>query len=83
MFDFFCCKNVWKSRFFTIFVPEITNYIVFMKRKIIAWVIGVGCWLISQNAFAQTPSALNKKEFAKHRVVESESADYRNHGTGS
>lgn len=54
-----------------------------MKRKIIAWVLGVGCWLISQNAFAQTPSALNKKEFAKHWVVESESADYRNHGTGS
>ena len=54
-----------------------------MRRKNIAWVIGVGCWLISQNAFAQTLSALNKKEFAKHWVVESESADYRNHGTGS
>ena len=47
------------------------------------WVIGVGCWLMVTSAFAQTPSALNKKEFAKHRVVESESADYRNHGTGS
>lgn len=54
-----------------------------MKRKIIAWVLGVGCWLMVTSAFAQTPSALNKKEFAKHWVVESESADYRNHGTGS
>ena len=47
------------------------------------WVIGVGCWLMSLGAAGQTPSALNKKEFAKHWVVESESADYRNHGTGS
>ncbi len=28
-------------------------------------------------AFGQTPSALNRKEFARHWVVESESADYR------
>jgi len=45
--------------------------------RCLRWVIGVGCWLICQNAFAQTPSALNKKEFAKHWVVESESADYQ------
>ena len=51
--------------------------------RCLCWVIGVGRWLISQNASAQTSSALNKKEFAKHWVVESESADYRNHGTGS
>ena len=41
------------------------------------WVLGVGCWLTVASAFAQTPSALNKKEFAKHWVVESEAADYR------
>ncbi|MBR2232546.1 MAG: hypothetical protein IJ891_09320 [Prevotella sp.] len=45
--------------------------------RCLCWVIGVGYWLISQNAFAQMPAALNKKEFAKHWVVESESADYR------
>ena len=80
---FSAVKTFGSPVFFTIFVPEITNYIVFMKRKIIAWVLGVGCWLMVTSAFAQTPSALNKKEFAKHWVVESESADYRNHGTGS
>ena len=55
-----------------------------MKRKIIAWVFGATCSLFGAGeASAQTISALNKKEFAMHRVVESESADYRNHGTGS
>ena len=39
--------------------------------------IGVGCWLMALGAAGQTPSALNRKEFAKHWVVESESADYR------
>ena len=32
------------------------------------WVIGVGCWLMVTSAFAQTPSALNKKEFASDLV---------------
>ena len=48
-----------------------------MKKSVRCWVIGVGCWLMVTSAFAQTPSALNRKEFAKHWVVESESADYR------
>ena len=48
-----------------------------MKKSVRCWVIGVGCWLMAVGAFGQTPSALNRKEFAKHWVVESESADYR------
>ena len=48
-----------------------------MKKSVRCWVIGVGCWLMALGAAGQTPSALNRKEFAKHWVVESESADYR------
>ena len=48
-----------------------------MKKSVRCWVIGVGCWLTALGAAGQTPSALNRKEFAKHWVVESESADYR------
>lgn len=30
---FFLLKSVGKSRFFTIFVPDITNYIVFYEKE--------------------------------------------------